>query len=93
MFYGRLSSGLVTLMGVWYCGGSDWSSTLECSHVSLKDSFSLNQHAQKVGRIGRCLNMRRQRHKDIFCLNTWSVMSLHHIQFHGCPSARGFRCA
>ena len=53
MFYGRLSSGLMTLMGGWYCGGSDWS-TLECSHVSLKDSFSLNQHAQKVGRIGRC---------------------------------------
>ena len=54
MFYGRLSSGLMTLMGGWYCGGSDWSSTLECSHVSLTDSFSLNQHAQKVGRIGRC---------------------------------------
>ena len=50
----RLSSRPVGPMVVWYCGGSDWSSTLECSHVSLKDTFSLNQHAQKVGRIGRC---------------------------------------
>lgn len=38
MSYGRLSSRQVASMGVWICGRSDWSLTLECSQLSLKDS-------------------------------------------------------
>ena len=50
--YSWLSSRPVAPTGIRICGRSDWSLTLEGSHVSLKDFLSLNQHAQKVAEFG-----------------------------------------
>lgn len=52
IYYGRLSSRPVAPTVIRICGRSDWSLTLEGSHVLLKDFFSLIQHAQKVAEFG-----------------------------------------